>query len=295
MVSWRKRSGGGDDATELSARGGWLIDQGELAEAESVIRRALDLDPTLAASWFDLGLLHKWRREWAASLDCNRRSVELSGNEGEPAYWNAGIAATALRDWSSARWAWRGFGVPIDAGDDEIIENFGLGAIRLPDGEVVWGRRIDPARMRTVSIPLPGQGFRCGDLLLHDGEPQGSRVVQGREYSVFNLIELFEPGPDPTTELLLDASRDEIDALITALETDAAAMVENWTDSITMHCSACAHGRVDYDDPDHDHPQPEWAGYTRLGVCGPPEAIRTVTERWASTSAAVLQRLTVHD
>ena len=146
-----------------------------------------------------------------------------------------------------------------------------------------------------ASIPLPGQGFRRGDVLLHDGEPKGSRVFEGREYSVFDLIELFERGPHPTTEILLDATEDEVGALTAKLETDAGAVIENWTTSINFHCSACAHGCIDYDDPDHDHPPPAWAGYTRLGCSGPPETVRVVAEAWATTSTAVLQQLTTHD
>ncbi len=52
--------------------------------------------------WYNAGLIHKYRGDWAASLEANARAVRCDpGNEG--AVWNLGIAATALGDWATAR------------------------------------------------------------------------------------------------------------------------------------------------------------------------------------------------
>src|SRR5690606_754713 len=97
------------EAVEWMHRGADLLDD-DLSGAEECYRRALALDEQLGGAWFDLGLVHKWRKEWAESLSCNKRAAALvpESAEGEPAFWNAGIAATALHDWDSARWAWAG-------------------------------------------------------------------------------------------------------------------------------------------------------------------------------------------
>ena len=100
-------------ADELNERGRVMADHGQLDEAAKLYRQAVTVDPELAAAWFNLGLVHKWRREWPAAVECNLRSVELTGDEGDPAWWNLGIAATALRRWELARRAWQCYGVPL--------------------------------------------------------------------------------------------------------------------------------------------------------------------------------------
>ena len=67
-------------------------------------RESLRLDPELKEAWFDLGLIAKWEGRWEMALECNLRAAELEGpRSGEPAWWNLGIAATALSDWDVAR------------------------------------------------------------------------------------------------------------------------------------------------------------------------------------------------
>jgi len=239
--------------------------------------------------WFDLGLIHKWRGEWGQCLACNRKALELEPWDAQdPAYWNAGIAATALEDWPAARWAWRGYGVPISDGDGPIEENFGPGVVRLPVGESVWGTRIDPARMALSSIPMPESGFRYGDIVLHDGAPRGSRVAGGREYSVFDVISRWRASPSPTVQVVVDARRPALGRLMASLES-AGVPAENWTESMTLHCIACSHGRVDYDSPDHAHGTPPRAdGSTRIGCSGTLVQVGDVVHAWASTEQAIV-------
>lgn len=297
MRSSSARGGDESSAREWLSRSAEFFES-DLDEAERCLRRALELDGSLGNAWFNLGLIHKWRREWQDCLRCNREAVRLDHPDpgsGEPAYWNAGIAATALRDWEAARWAWTGFGVPIGEGAGEIQEDFGLGAVRLPHGETVWGRRICPSRMRLESVPLPDSGFRCGDVVLHDGSPEGVRVLEGQEFSVFDVIEPFTRSDLPTIELLIDASASDVQILVDAISAHDGFTVENWTESVTFRCEACSHGRVDYDDLDHDHPQPEHIGYVRLGCSGEPAIVSEIAVQWQAESDGVLQQTVVHE
>lgn len=268
-------------------RGAELLDS-NLDEAERCYRRAIEIDPTLRGAWFDLGLIHKWRKEWDRCLECNKTAAALlTTQEAHHAaeYWNAGIAATAIEDWPSARWAWRNFGIPIpiDDGDGPIEMNFGLGVVRLPVGETVWGRRIDPARMILLSIPLPESGFRAGDIVLHDGEPKGRRAIDGNEYPVFDIIARWRESPDPTIEVVVDADASQIAALLAALETNHVPH-ENWTESIHPLCAACSHGRVDYDHPDHNHEADLPGTAVTIGCSGELDRIVTIVERWNQTT-----------
>ena len=293
-MRWRKRQDGADGditATEWMHKGADLLDA-DLEQAEMCYRQALAMEPSLREAWFDLGLVHKWRREWAACLSCNRRAAELGSGaarpDGEPAYWNAGIAATALEDWPAARWAWTGYGITLTDGNGPVEEDFGQGVVRLPVGETVWGRRIDPARMVLTSVPLPDSGFRYGDIVLHDGEPQGSRVAGGREYPVFDTILRWRASPVSTVEVVVEAAGDVVEALIDRLGS-SGVHAENWTESVTFSCKACSLGRVDYDSSEHaHHGTTAGDGTASIGCSGNPVLVEEVVRAWATTQDATV-------
>ena len=276
--------------------------ESDLDAAKDCYLRAVEMDESLRGAWFDLGLIAKWRREWDDCLSYNRRAAaypwvpwEGAEDTSDPAYWNAGIAATALSDWDAARWSWRGYGIEFPDGHGPIETDFGPGVVRLDPGETVWGTRIDPARMRLLSVPFPETGFRRGDIVLHDGEPVGRRVSDGYEYPVFDAIERWHANDVPTT--VVDVTGD--DASVEALEHELASegvTVENWSTSIVFQCLACSMGRIDYDAPDHDHP-PNWrpGGAIRLGCSGAPDRIRAAADRWSSVTGMSVIALTTHD
>src|SRR6266446_1566999 len=111
-------------------------------------------------------LVHKRRRHWTDAMDCNQRAASLGGEQGDAAWWNLGIAATALRRWDVARTAWQRFGIAVPDREGEIVMDFGPAPVRLDpqgDGEVAWGQRIDPARLVVKNVPLPQSGHRFGD------------------------------------------------------------------------------------------------------------------------------------
>lgn len=47
------------------------------------------------------------------------------------------------------------------------------------------------ARAIIQNVPLAASGHRYGDLLLHDGAPEGTRILDGREVPVFNALQLL--------------------------------------------------------------------------------------------------------
>jgi hypothetical protein len=184
-----------------------LIGSGRLEDAGALLVRAADLEPWLSDSWFNLALLHKFRRDWEQARAAGLRAVALlDRNPGAPDWWNLGIAATALQDWALARRSWQAYGLRLPQGEGPVSLDFGTTPVRLsPEGEseVVWGRRLDPARVEVLSIPLPSSGRRWGEVVLHDGTPHGERVADGVPYPVFDEIELWAPwsgwSPRPAT------------------------------------------------------------------------------------------------
>ena len=286
------------DAPEPSDAVGALLDEAEalddLESAMPLYERALALAPDHATTHYNLGLVYKYRGAWAESLHHNRRASDL--REGyEPANWNMGIAATALRDWPAAREAWRRAGIELPPGEGPIEGDFGQTPVRLnpdADAEVVWARRIDPVRAVIESIPFPDSGFREGDVVLHDGAPVGKRQRGERLYSVFNVLEMFEASANSTFEIEVRA-RDaaDLEALTTALEA-AQVCHEVWTNNIEILCKACSEGVPHDHAPGEPKASPAWPDTHLLGISATSDAnARAVFEKWSARGVGFLSRL----
>lgn len=259
-------------------------------EALRLYHDALLSDPLRPTTLYNIGLIHKYRGEWAESLDFNRRAVTLDPSD-EAANWNLAIAATALGDWRTARSVWHRLGYGIDEGDTVIDDDFGLTPVRLnPQGEaeVVWAQRICPVRARIVSIPLPGSGFRRDDVVLHDGAGTGSRLHDGREKPVFNVFMTVVPSRHATYELRVDAaSPADIEALETLLEAQGCAG-EDWTANLQILCKACSEGVPHEHDESPEGRGHEWQRERLIGVSAPSEAmLKSVLADWTNPERVV--------
>jgi tetratricopeptide (TPR) repeat protein len=142
------------EARELieQARASWQAEEWlRSAELyERVLAHFSDLEVS-AVWWYDAALAHKFLRNWAKAYELGRAAAARSPRgEGDPAYWNLGIAATIQRDWATARDAWAGFGIELPDGEEEIEADLGYACVRLDTGEreVVWIERLCPTRGR---------------------------------------------------------------------------------------------------------------------------------------------------
>lgn len=226
--------------------------QGRIAEAIAHYRRAISADPRWSAPWFNLGLLYKQQRHWEGSLACNKKAAVLDSRD-KATWWNLGIAATALEDWKEARRAWKAAGVPLDDGEGPLEMELGITPVRLRgnEPEVVWCRRIDPARAIIDSIPLPASEHRYGDLLLHDGAPNGVRRVNGHDVPVFDELQLLSASDYGTYEVLVEGADDDAVAALHQLADERKLAMEDWSANLRLLCKACSEGRP-FDD-DHQH------------------------------------------
>lgn len=254
----------------------------DLERAARAFREAIGAAPEWAAPWFNLGLVHKRRGEWAEALRCNREAARLDPDD-EAAWWNLGIAATALGDWAEARRAWAAYGVPLPPGDGEIAMRLGPTPIRLhPAGraEVVWCDRIDPARAIVRNVPLPESGHRYGDLLLHDGAPNGTRRHGGQEVPVFDALGLLAPSRYATYVATVAADSAEALRALQGLLAEAELTSEDWG-TIRHLCHECSTGRAGaYEVP----AEYEAGATTDLGIAAETEAaVADVLARWSAT------------
>jgi tetratricopeptide (TPR) repeat protein len=246
-------------------------DAGDQDAALALYLEALALDRARPNTLYNVGLIYKYRRDWVHSLRYNRQSVDLRP-EDEAANWNLAIAATALKDWRTAREVWKRLGMRMEAGDKPILDNFGTAPVRLNGFEdssaaveTVWARRLSPVTARILNIPTPEARFRFGDVVLHDGAGTGTRLdAEGRERAVFNVFELLEPSDFATYEIEIEApDSDAVDVLRSAC-IQAQVEFEDWSTLRTL-CRACSEGRAH---AQHDHQLQEqgWNPTRRVGM-----------------------------
>lgn len=283
-------------------------------DAETAGRLATELTellPEYSDIWFEAGMYSKARGDWADSAARNLRAVELftpddaARYEGvNPAAWNLGIAATALGDWATARRAWTAYGIEgIEASAEPIDMNFGYAPIRvnpnrpsLPhqvtpdfgDTEVVWCWRRSPAHAVISNVPFPASGHRFRDVLLHDGEPKGTRQYGEQEVAVFDELARLEDSGLPTWQAqLTGADANDLAALADAFG-PAGLGLDEWS-GIRLLCADCSHGSPD---TAHNH-APAATDATVLGLAGSETDLRALIDPWlAARPHVVLAELT---
>jgi tetratricopeptide (TPR) repeat protein len=272
-----------NDAERLVEEGRAFSDAGNVVDAERAYRSAADLEPHWSVPFYNLGLLFKYERRWEDSLDFNRRASELAADD-QAAWWNRGIAATALGRWAEARSCWERCGLADPGGGNPPDYKLGLTAVRLDpdgDGEVVWGSRLDPARVRLTNIPLPSSTFRWGDIVLHDGAAEGHRIVNGVKAPVFNVLQRLVSSPIHTFIVELASVDDQAVEALEDIAHEMGGAAEHWGMSTRILCRQCSFGAP------HVH---EGGGsaiaHPHCGLVAPSrEVARAILDRWLETNS----------
>jgi hypothetical protein len=279
-------------AKALQAEGFALAEAGDREGALTKYMAALALDMNRADTLYNVGLYYKYKGAWAESFRYNKRSLEVEPGD-EAANWNLAIAATALRDWATARAVWTRLGVKLVSGDGPIQDDFGMAVVRLdPDGEAetVWVRRICPVRARIESIPYPDSGHAWRDVVLHDGAQMGTRRdSEGREKPVFNALELFEPSTFSTYVAGVEVDGPvDIEAL-EKLVSAGSGWMEDWTRAVQVLCKACSEGRPHEAHDRVGEPAP-WRRERRIAIAAASESdVEQVLDAWIGDGRSVLE------
>jgi hypothetical protein len=253
-------------AEVLNARASELQEKGELAEAIRLYEQAAAAAPRWGTPPYNLGLIYKKQRQWEESLRYNQQAVDLDPKN-DAAWWNLGIAATALGRWPAARAAWRGYGIDVPEGEGPVDLPCGYGPIRLDvdgSGEVVWAYRIDPARSVLANIPFPESGHRWQDVVLNDGAPVGYRQYKGKEVPVLGALQLLEASPFGTyvASVTMPGKKKYL-VQLAELAAKLEGSAEDWSTSIRLLCKACSEGRPHLD---HDKEAAPADGVHLIGI-----------------------------
>lgn len=231
--------------------------------------------------WYDAALAHKFLGNWAKAYELGREAAaRAERGKQDPAFWNLGIAATIMEDWATARDAWRGYGLTVPDGDGEIMADFGVTPVRLnpgSGGEVVWARRLCPARAQVLNVPTSQSGRRFGEVVVHDGAPNGERTVDGTVFSVFDELLLFRASELPTSTVEVTAATPEDVRALAALFDEHGYAAEP-SSGVRMICACCSEGSVGQD---ADH---QVAGGQRVSVAAPVGEIPALMDRWCAAA-----------
>jgi len=236
--------------------------------------------------FYNLGLHFKNTGRWEKSLFYNQRALKLAPTD-QAACWNLGIAATALKNWTEAHRAWKAYGVELEAESGEVRMPRVAACVRLNpkgDGEVVWGLRIDPARIVILSVPLPESGHRFHDIVLNDGASEGTRIDQnGREVPVFNELSLWEVSEYSTYSVRMHVPDAKSQEYLVAL-CDAHEMgVEDWS-TLRFICAKCSRGNPG---PHHCEAKPLSDDTRRFGFGAKrKEELTAVLQGWTEASGS---------
>jgi len=192
---------------------------------------------------YNLGLAAKYEGDWNESLKQNQAADRLHSGD-EATLWNLGIAATALSKWDEARKAWKALGLTVNDGPGEVRMQELTACMRLdPKGaaEVVWGTRLDLARMRIDNVPLPDSNRRYGDIVINDGAQEGTRVSSGNEYPVFNELGLWRMSSHSTFGVEISAPTDLAVQILIDKCTASDIGAEDWR-TMRILCAQCSRG-----------------------------------------------------
>ncbi|MCB1275126.1 hypothetical protein [Prosthecobacter sp.] len=224
-------------------------DADDYADAARLFQKACEVLPFSWEAQFGLGVVEKWLCHWEECLVASLNSTRLRPDF-EGSWWNVGIAATALSQWRQAREAWCHAGVQMEVSDEPVELKFGNVPIRLKttNNEVLWCRRLDPARARIENVPTEDSLHRCGDLLLIDGEPVGTRKTDGEEVPVFNELQILARSKMGTFVVEVNqVLESEIKELCKAESENLK--IEDWS-TLRILCRKCSEGTPH---EQHDH------------------------------------------
>ena len=126
--------------------------------------------PQWKEPWLKLGHSYKYRMEWKPTLYLHKRAVALDVANRQ-AWWNIGLAATALGKLRQARRVWEKFG--WSAASFKTLKPVSVRLQIQKQFEVLWVQRVSPCLGYIRSIPQPASGRRYGDLVLVDNEVRG--------------------------------------------------------------------------------------------------------------------------
>jgi tetratricopeptide (TPR) repeat protein len=240
-------------------------------EALASYHAALAERPERGSWWFNLGLLHKAKGEWAEAFAINQRAHALLGDE-KPVLWNLAISATALGRGRDAVAALRKLGLDAQLAEsgmpyvDGLLPaqlrvasvGAGLGAgAALPDRsvglELLWVTPLSPCHGVVSSASQRETSVDFGDVVLWDVIPVGIGEHGGKPVPRFPLLAILRRGDERRFRFVaLQQSAGDVASFAEKLPGEARLFIHH--ERVELLCARCASGEHMHK---HRHEPPE--------------------------------------
>jgi hypothetical protein len=156
----------------------------------------------------------------------------------------------------------------------------------VPKGaaEVVWGKRIDPVRIKVMNVPLPESDRLYGDIILNDGAQEGTRVSGGQEFPVFDELVVWRRSDFSTYRVEVEGATDESRRSLARICEEHEIPMEDWGTMRNL-CEACSRGNPGA----HECSDlADATGLVRFGLAAKgPEALRKALAEWREVAPEV--------
>lgn len=179
--------------------------------AVKLYKRVLKEAPQWAAPCLRLGHIYKYRQEWKPALYYTKKAASLeAGNQ--QAWWDIGLAATALKKKRLAWNVWEKFGYQRTAPAQR--EQVSVRLAYQQQIEIFGVQRNSPCAGHIRSIPHPAADRRYGDLVLIDNTVRGHHYSGNRRLPIFDELGLLKRSTYRTFSCqLLGTSEDDLNLL----------------------------------------------------------------------------------
>ncbi len=212
--------------------------RGDVYNAVKLCKRLARLAPDWSVPFAFLSRTYRSRMEWKPTLHYCLKAVEHNAFD-ENLWETLGIAATALSEWETARYAWNQLGFHFKPSAEALHLDLGLVPVRLNPAtqpEIVAARRIDPVRASIESIPQPSSGRRYKDLILVENRPNPTGAtaqffMQNKKLPIHDELQLLKSSNWHTFSVLLyTTSQADVDTLAN-LCLSANVGFDNWSNA----------------------------------------------------------------
>lgn len=211
---------------ELFETATFYEDQGDPYNAVKLYKKAIKLASDWAPAYARLGQLYKSRWEWKPALHYNKKTVALAPSNRE-AWWNMGIAATALKKPRIAKRVWKKFGLHD--------KKWNLSCLRIKyeqQFEILFMQPVSPASATILNIPHPRSDRRYQDIILYDRRRlTGYTISNKKRVPVFDELGLLKRSTFFTYSCLLPEANESDTQKLADLCLDYGLGFEVWSNS----------------------------------------------------------------
>ena len=198
---------------------------GDIYHAVKLYKLIIKKAPDWERAYSRLGQLYKERQDWKAALHYNKKTIALNPTN-QDAWWNLGIAATALKKPRIARNVWNKF-----RPNSESLAPISIRVSYRNKFEILRAKPIDPAKAILLNVPHPASNRRYGDIVLYDKEIVGYHIVQAKKMPVFAELGLFKRALFDTFSCRLESADKEAVNTLANLCREAGLGFEIWSNT----------------------------------------------------------------